>query len=54
MVKDSIVLKCKNNSETIVLSINGTSMLVLDNQCEANTDDGTLLIPKRKIIIQRY
>ncbi|KAL4083150.1 hypothetical protein QTP88_028480 [Uroleucon formosanum] len=40
--------------ETTVVSINGTGILDLDNQCEANTDDGTLLIAKRKITTKMY
>ncbi|KAL4091240.1 hypothetical protein QTP88_025962 [Uroleucon formosanum] len=53
-IRDNIIIKCKNNSETIVVSINGTGILDLDNQCEANTDDGTLLIAKRKITTKMY
>lgn len=53
-IKDNIIIKCKNSSETVVLSINGTGILDLDNQCEANTDDGTLLIAKKKITTKMY
>lgn len=53
-IRDNIIIKCKNNPETIVVSINGTGILDLDNQCEANTDDGTLLIAKRKITTKMY
>jgi len=54
MIRDNIIIKCKNNSETIVISINGTGILDLDNQCKANTDDRILLIAKRKITTKMY
>ncbi|KAE9523912.1 hypothetical protein AGLY_015800 [Aphis glycines] len=53
-IRDNIIIKYKNNPETIVVSINGTGILDLENQCEANTDDGTLLITKRKITTKMY
>lgn len=53
-IKDNIIIKCRNSSETVVLSINGTGILDLDNQCKANTDDGTLLIAKKKITTKMY
>jgi len=48
-IKDNIIIKCKNVAETIALNINSISILDLNNQCEANTDDGTLLISKQKV-----
>lgn len=41
-------------SESIELRINGTGILKLDMNCEANTNDGTILIPKRKIVSKTY
>lgn len=34
------------NSEKLVLNVNGTGILDLDKQREANTDNGTLFITK--------
>lgn len=52
--RDNIIIKCKNVSETVGLSINGTGILELNNECEANTDDGALLISKKKVITKTF
>lgn len=52
--KDTIIVKCKDMSEVEVTNVNGTGILELSNQCEANTGDGTLLIPKRKVTTKVY
>lgn len=51
---ENIIIKCKNMSEPIEIRINGTGIFKLDINCEANTDDGTILIPKRKIVSRIY
>jgi len=52
--KDTIIVKCKDMSEVEVTNVNGTGILELSNQCEANTGDGTLLIPKKKVTTKIY
>lgn len=47
--KDNIIVKCKNIVEPIALVVSGVDIFNLDNQCEANTDDSTLLISKREL-----
>ncbi|KAL4132497.1 hypothetical protein QTP88_009636 [Uroleucon formosanum] len=53
--------QCKQPSDLFLkqsafgkLQLHMSSILDLDNQCEANTDDGTLLIAKRKITTKMY
>jgi len=41
-------------SESLEIRVSGTGILRLDTHCEANTDDGTILIPKRKILSKIY
>lgn len=53
-IKDNIIIKCKDMSETITLNVNGTGILELSDKCEANTDDGTLLISKKKLTSKSY
>lgn len=53
-VKDYIIVKCKGMSEVETVNVNGTGILELSNQCEANTDDGTLLISQKKVITKIY
>jgi hypothetical protein len=52
--KGNIIIKCENISDPEILDINGTGIFQLNNQCEANTNDNTILIPKRKIISKIY
>jgi len=51
---DNVIIKCRNRSEPLELSIVGTGILSLDYNCEANTDDGTMLIAKRIITSKLY
>jgi len=51
---ENIIIKCKNMSESLEIRVNGPGILKLDTHCEANTDDGTILIPKRKILSKIY
>lgn len=46
---DNIIVKCKNSTEVISLNIDGIGILELSSECEANTDDGTILITKKRI-----
>lgn len=52
--KDTIIVKCKDMSEVEIMNVNGTGILELSNQCEANTGDGTLLISKKKVTTKIY
>lgn len=53
-VKDNVIVKCKDMSEAETVNINGTGILELSNQCEANTDDGTLLISQKRVTTKIY
>lgn len=47
---ESIIITCKNSSDTYTVDVSGTGILSLENNCEANTvDDEIKLIPKREI-----
>lgn len=46
---DNIIINCKNISKPLEVSVEGTDIFNLDNKCKANTNDGTMLIAKRKI-----
>jgi len=47
---ESIIITCKNSSDTYMIDVSGTGILSLENNCEANTvDDEIKLIPKREI-----
>lgn len=52
--QDNIIIKCRDQTEIETINVNGTGILDLSNQCEANTDDGTLLLTKRKITTKIY
>lgn len=52
--KDNITVKCKNMSEVKTVNVNGMGILELSNQCEANTNDGTLLISQKKVTTKIY
>lgn len=52
--KDNIIVKCKDVSEVETVNVNGMGILELSDQCEANTNDGTLLISQRKVITKLY
>jgi hypothetical protein len=54
IVKDNIIIKCKDMSEVETVNVNGTGILELSIQCEANTDDGTLLIAQKKVTTKIY
>lgn len=52
--KENIIVKCKDMSEVETVNVNGMGILELSNQCEANTNDGTLLISQKKVTTKIY
>lgn len=47
---ESIIITCKNSSDTYTIDVSGTGILSLENNFEANTvNDEIKLIPKREI-----
>jgi hypothetical protein len=53
-VKDNIIVKCKDISEGEIVNVNGMGIIELSNQCQANTNDGTLLISQKKVTTKVY
>lgn len=54
MNKENIVIKRINITTPIIITVNDTGIFTLDNYCEANTDNNTILLPRRRITSSIY